>query len=406
VTRIIIRAAVLAASLGATGASLAQTDTSPALKSPDEQSWQLFMTVNAKASGAGPNDALFETWASDGDTFQPKPVWPVHAQMQIGARALSLALEQLQPDFRPEVLPTGERLVGEETRRNKPDFDFIVQNNLFKVSGLKAAFNAARPLSFPIDSIEVKANWVEVARLKEFNGFAGTPAQAAAAYHVNKTGGKAYALVSFHVTSKFTPNWTWATFEHKDNPGRCDVLGCKDSFGAVEAYMAPRSAAESRTHYSDCAKTPALLALFAQARLDPAFANYCLKGSQTDFTDPSGVAVRLGNSVTEQSFVAQSSCMTCHGRAGFNAGGHATTFAGFDSTSADASFGIHKAPVGPINSGTPPVPGGPHTLPALPKESDLMRFGFPADFVWSIPFCALDDTARPPETKSRRCSMK
>jgi len=396
----------LAAALETTGAPVAQTDPNPSPANPDEESWKLFMTVNANAASRGDNNALFETWASDGDTFQRTPVWPSRARMQIGARALSLALERLHPDFMPEVLPTGGRLVGEETRRNRPAFDFIVRNNLFKTSGLKAAFKATRPISFPVDSIEVKANWVEVGRLREFNGFAGTPAEAAAAYHVNWAGGKAYALVSFHVISKLAPNWTWATFEHKDNPGRCDVLGCKDSFGAVDAYVAPLSTDESPTRYPDCTKSPALLALFAQARLDPAFANYCLKGSQTDFTDQSGRAVRLGNSVTEQSFVAQSSCMTCHGRAGFDASGHPTTFAGFDPTSADAPLTIGKAPVGAINSGRRPVPGDPPSLPALLNQSDLMRFGFPADFVWSIPFCAIDDTARPPENKSRHCSMK
>jgi hypothetical protein len=222
---------------------------------------------------------------------------------------------------------------------------------------------------------------------------------------VNKAGGKAYALVSFHIISKLTPEWTWATFEHKDNPGRCDVLGCKDGFGAVDAYVAPRSATESRTRYPDCTKSPRLLALLAQARLDPAFANYCLKGSQTDFIDPPGGVVRLGNSVTEQSFVAQSSCMTCHGRAGFDSSGHPATFAGFDPTSADKPLTIGKAPVGAINSGRTPTSGGPASASA-PNQSDLMRFGFPSDFVWSVPFCAIDDTVCPPETKSRHCSMK
>ncbi|HEX9167800.1 MAG TPA: hypothetical protein VF886_02575 [Roseiarcus sp.] len=389
------------------GASVAQTDPNPALNNPDEQSWKLFVTVNANAAGPGDNNALFETWASDGDMFQTTPVWPSGgSQMQIGARALSLAIERPHPHFLPEVLPTGERLIGEETRRNKSAFDFIVQNNLFKVSGLKAAFTAGKPIAFPVDSMEVKANWVEVGRLKEFNGFAGSPAEAAAAYHVNETGGKQYALVSFHIISKLVPNWTWATFEHKDNPGRCDVLGCKDSFGAIDAYVAPLSPVESQAHYPDCAKSPALLALFAQARLDPAFSNYCLKGSQTDFTDPSGLAIRLGNSVTEQTFVAQASCMTCHGRAAFDADGHATTFAGFDPTSVNEPFGIGNAPIGPINSGWFWAPGGPPSFPALANGSDLTRFGFPADFVWSIPFCAIDDTAQPPQTKSRFCSAK
>jgi hypothetical protein len=384
--------AAIVTTLGLASVSVAQTDPNPALNSPDQQSWELFMTVNANAASAGNNNALFETWASDGDTFQPSPAWPSAAQMQIGSRALSLVLQQVHPRFAPRVVPGGPALVGEETRRNKPDFDFIVQNNLFKVSGLKTAFAAAKPIAFPVDSMEVKANWVEVDRLKEFNGFTGTPIEAAAAYHVNSTGGKQYALVSFHIISRLVPNWTWATFEHEDNPGRCDVIGCKDSFGAVDAYVAPLSPVESQTHYPGCAKTPAVLALFAQAHVDPAFANYCLKGSQSDFTDSSGLAIRLGNSVTEQSFVAQSSCMTCHGRAAFDASGRATTSGGFDLTSIGEPSESGNAPVGPINSSR--------------REGVLTRFGLPADFVWSVPFCAIDDTAEPPETKSRLCSSK
>jgi hypothetical protein len=245
--RVIAFFGVAGVSLGVIGSGFAQTGPNRLQNNADRQSWELFMTVNADAASAGDNNALFETWASDGDTFRAKPVWPSGgSQMQIGARALSLAIEQLHPHFRPELLPTGSRLIGEETRRNRPAFDFIVQNHLFKV-GLKAAFAAAKPIAFPVDSIEVKANWVEVDRLKEFNGFAGSRAAAAAAYHVNETGGKQYALVSFHIISNRVPNWTWATFEHKDNPGRCDVLGCKDSFGAVAAYVAPRSQVESQT---------------------------------------------------------------------------------------------------------------------------------------------------------------
>jgi hypothetical protein len=71
-----------------------------------------------------------------------------------------------------------------------------------------------------------RPHWVEIDQLQSFNGFAGTPAEAAKLYHVNSAGGKQYALVSMHVISKMVPNWTWATFEHKDNPGRCDVIGC------------------------------------------------------------------------------------------------------------------------------------------------------------------------------------
>ena len=154
-----------------------------------------------------------------------------------------------------------------------------------------------------------------------------------------------------HVISKLAPNWTWATFEHKDNPGRCDVIGCKDAFGAQQAFVPPNSAVESKQHYPDCVKTTELAALFAHANLDPAYANYCLKGSQSDFTDATGLAIRLGNSVTEKSFVDQASCITCHGRAAVDETGKMTSFAGFGPISINLPLtqNAGNAPVGPID---------------------------------------------------------
>ena len=84
---------------------------------------------------------------------------------------------------------------------------------------------------------------MELGHLNGFNGFSGSAADAAKLYHVNKASdGKEYALVAMHVISKLVPNWTWATFEHRDNPGRCDVLGCRDAFGAQQSVVAPLSA--------------------------------------------------------------------------------------------------------------------------------------------------------------------
>ncbi|MEI9982155.1 MAG: hypothetical protein WDN69_02430 [Aliidongia sp.] len=115
------------------------------------------------------------------------------------------------------------------------------------------------------------------------------------------------------------PNWSWATFEQVNNPGRCDILGCVDSFGAVPARVPPASpSAPQNKLYPACTKTEALTKLFAGAKIDPAFANYCLKGSQTDFTDPTGAPIRLGNSVTESGFVETASCMGCHSRAAYS----------------------------------------------------------------------------------------
>ncbi|WP_426435986.1 hypothetical protein [Bradyrhizobium genosp. P] len=292
----------------------AQSTPNPAMNSPDQLAWQFFIQVNTRAGGS---NALFETWASDTDTFKVDPQFPttpaplaLHEPAVPGLGRLAL---QRAGKLLPAIPPGKGAL--EESRRNKESFDFIVQNNLYKVTGLRAAFG--KTISFPVGAMEIKANWMLVTDIPDFSLGKVTLADVPKLYHVN-TGadGKQYAFVSMHIISKAVPNWTWATFEHKFNPSRCDIIGCRDSFGAQTSVVNPNP--QPTQGYPDCVKTPALAAMIASADWDPAFANYCLKGSQTDFTDATGLDVRLGNSVTENTFVDQSSCMTCHGRAAWD----------------------------------------------------------------------------------------
>jgi hypothetical protein len=375
--------------------AFAQVDPDPAMNHPDKLAWQIFIQVNSRAGGT---NSAFETFASDTDTFQPTPQYPTGPTVSVlraplletFARETALKNGVLLPALPPD--PTQSL---EETRRNRAAFDFIVQNNLYKVSGLKAAFG--KTLSFPIDAIEVKANWMPVEQIPTFTKNQVTVAQVPQLYHVNADkDGKRYALVSMHVISKQVPNWTWATFEHRFNPGRCDIIGCRDSFGAQIAVMSPLQ--PPRQIYPDCTKSQALSALLAQADMEPVYVNYCLKGSQADFVDNTGLDIRLGNSVTEDGFVATSSCMSCHGRAAFDKVGQMTSFAGFVNPNVNPPIG----PLGPLLptwywsfTGQPPIFEG---MPGLTRN------GTSADFVWSIPFCAIDDTQNPPQPSG--CSGK
>jgi hypothetical protein len=360
----------------------AQSNQNPALNAPDQVAWTLFIQANSRAGGS---NSTFETWASDTSTFAPNPVFPAAPTppslrqpiLPVVARQNAQAAGRLVP-----ALPPGAaRGAMEESRRNKAAFDFIVQNNLYKVSGLQAAFG--KTLVFPVDAIEIKANWMPVGDIPAFTNNQVTLAQVPQLYHVNADrSGAQYALVAMHVISKLVPNWTWATFEHRLNPGRCDILGCKDSFGAQTAFVPPNG---SNQIYPDCVKTPALTAMLASQDIDPVYTNYCLKGSQTDLVDSNGLDVRLGNSVTENGFVDSASCMTCHSRAVFDQSGAATSGGGF--------LPSGPGPLGPIlpewfwSGGQPPVFEG---------QPGLSRLATAADFVWSIPFCAYDDTQNPP----------
>lgn len=371
----------------------AQNDPNLAMNQPDELAWTLFIQVNTAAqSPQGGNNAVFETWASDIDTFAPNPKFPTTAA-PLALRPpvlprLQRRMLQQSGGLLPAVPPNPAASL-EETRRNEAAFHFIVQNNLYKVSGIMAAFG--KTLSFPTDALEVKANWVAVNDIPTFtNGRVTDVSQVPKLYHVNTgSDGVQYALVAMHVISKLVPNWTWATFEHQYNPQRCDIIGCKDSFGAEQPLVKPNGT--TNQGYPDCTKTAALNQLFAKATWDPAFANYCLKGSQADFIDNTGLDIRLGNSVTENGFVNQASCMTCHGRASFNTQGQ-------DASPDGGGFDNNGAPLGPINpawywafSSQPPIFEG---MPGL------QQIATSSDFVWSIPFCAINDLANPPQTET------
>jgi hypothetical protein len=368
--------------------ALAQPTANPALNAPDQLAWQLFIQVNTKAGGT---NSTFETWASDTDTFQanpgPFPTAPVAPSLRAPilpriARAGMQANGVLLPALPPGA-GNGEM---EETRRNKPAYDFIVQNNLYKVSGLKAFFG--KTMTFPMDAIEIKANWVPVDKIPAFTNNKVSVQQVPGLYHVNSADGVQYALVAMHVISKLVPNWTWATFEHRFNPARCDIMGCTDTFGAQPARVEPNTNGTGKG-YADCTKTAPLTAMLAAADIEPVYVNYCLKGSQADFVDSLGLDIRVGNSVTEDTFVSSASCMTCHSRASFNKGGlDATIGGGF------LSFSPLTGPLGPVlpawyfsNTGQPPV---------FERKPGLAQTATSADFVWSVALCAIDDTQNPP----------
>jgi hypothetical protein len=374
----------LGAMLTLDSAAVAQTDANPAMNAPDMVSWQMFIRVNASAGGT---NALFETWASDTDTFKMDPQFPTAPRplvlrppiiATVGPQAI-----QESGGLLPAIPPDPTQTL-EETRRNEAAFKFIKDNGLFKVTGLKAAFG--KTLSFPPDAVEVKANWMPVEQVPAFTGNKVTLADVPKVFHVNTSpvDNKKYALMSMHVITKLVPNWTWATFEHKFNPKRCDIIGCRDAFGAVQSPVPPNK--DPGLGYPDCVKTPALKQLIAAAKWDEAFENYCLKGSQSDFTDNNGLDIRLGNSITEDGFVNRSSCITCHGRAGFDQNGRASSNAGFDA---------NGAPLGPIQPNW--YWSFTARQPIFVGMPGLKRIASSADFVWSVPFCAVDDTVNPPK---------
>jgi hypothetical protein len=115
------------------------------------------------------------------------------------------------------------------------------------------------------------------------------------------------------------PNWLWATFEPNSsitNPNRCDpkLYGpCFDSWGTSSGKPYAKGHPEKQS--------PELRQAMADAHLPPAFRNYFLTGVQTQFVNPYGKPIQLGNSFVEFNQgvpPGKSSCITCHQYAHFD----------------------------------------------------------------------------------------
>src|SRR5687768_7197215 len=147
----------------ASGAPGATADPDPAMTTPDETAWTIFITAVSPVSGGG---TAFETWASDTDTFTPGGTFPgardgldvrpavlpqlktgniagggASPHSRLGASAPGAAVPAAPaaiPDPPPSE-PGGDSAMVEEVRRNQPAFDYIVGNKLNSRAGLIAA---------------------------------------------------------------------------------------------------------------------------------------------------------------------------------------------------------------------------------------------------------------------------
>jgi hypothetical protein len=314
-----------------------------AAASYDQTAWSVFATLTAPAGNPGSKPVAFETWASDADIYGGTPAWPKPGS-RVLVRSLAASAEEMathgtalppgkcQPqDPKAGNFPPGA-CIGEMVQHNRPVFDAIRAAGLTSTAGLIKAFASNTPIGFPNDSIVVKADWVAIPDLlhwlpKQYK----TAAEIRRAYYTDTAilNGRAqdYALVGMSVQSKALPDWLWMTFEHRSNPGRCDVIGCHDAFGAVRAHVDPRVL--PNTDYGPCAKTPALTTFLKSRNIDPVFANYCLKGTQTGFATALGKPTILANSVIERMnkgvAVQSTSCITCHAYSAFDAHGTPNT---------------------------------------------------------------------------------
>ena len=222
-----------------------------------------------------------------------------------------------------------------------------------------------------------------------------------------------YYLLAITAASKALPNWHWFAFEHVDNLARCDFTGCNDSFGFSHSYqVVDPSSANGATMVFDSNFVPphvedddlqdnvvvfktgqtypsgemsdALAQLFSKLNVasgskadakkptisDPAWKNYRLKGTQTQYYENDGYPTLLGASITEGGFVNTASCLSCHVQAAVNDKGRAAT--GIGSSGRLSMIGLPK-----MVSGAPSV--GDYYI-----RGTTTLTGAQVDFVWGI----------------------
>jgi hypothetical protein len=354
-----------------------------------------------------------DVWPQHCPTFPgPTPGVPAHVvgepskahQIPLAAAAASDLNNDGKKDWADVPAVLKNAVIGavqnELIYRNKPMVDYVFDQQLYSVDGLAAVYAnfvkaisayaprwptpsnpavshpAPQPIvkfNFPIQSVMVKVNWLEVDQAEQYGI---NPYDEENPYIImdlvpevdtNAPPKKApvttkpFILLSMHISSKDVPNWFWTTFEHVDNIGRCDWLGCNDSFGyintqtlEVNAKLASGLAEPNRNftpphslttvdgvsqdafalaeRYENTERmSDGLAAIFNAFGIgtdtginksgrpsisDQAWRSYRLKGTQTNFVTSTGRPSLLGNSVTEAGFVNSASCITCHARAG------------------------------------------------------------------------------------------
>lgn len=291
---------------------------------PSRHAWNLFLLLNhpakdpkiargqpdlTKAFGTPGTTSVWETWRLTGtevcldkgavppEDFNDNSLLGSPVTGKVPEPPKAMLLQKLQSNgflfdrkrtvLKPLFDVNGGVFHGEggfgESRMNKALYDFVWQNRLYNLAGLNEFAAKAVPLSVPVDSMEVKAGWIELTPDLLKSG-------ADKRYYTAELNGKKYGLSSLHIITKDIPDWFWCTFHQKESPNTGQET--PDNYGPPPQLKGT------------------------------VWENYKLGGVQTDFVTTTGHPTLLSDPYIEKGF-EKSSCMTCHARASINAQGQA-----------------------------------------------------------------------------------
>lgn len=380
--------------------------------------------------------------------FAPVPALPVHPNGKPSGVVLSHRGAHKKTYV--EELDPGRMLRDLEVElvfRNPAMVDYIFRNDMYNKEGLGARLRAANAavgqgdigaaqalhVRLTSDAVMVKADFLHQnileaqGLIEDTDGDPATPPNNPDYPYLTvyldgtkETTGYYYMLAMTNA-SKTIPNWHWYAMEHVGNLGRCDYIGCNDSFGyrvnAKQAdganfggtYIPPMQGLQNNQYATPEANpnnpifitgqvyrpsetgeeiTPSLAALFQAmgvatdatdpdpkviAATDPQWLNYRLKGTQTTFTTSHGVPTGTGATITEGGFVNSASCMTCHSQASTDGNGNPGA-----GGSVGASWRLNLFGFGQVEMGAPNLSWFFNPGTSAPYNS--MQY----DFIWGI----------------------
>lgn len=293
-----------------------------AMNNPDKFAWDVFIEISKPVNPNNPDGEIVwqKEWVNAEDVFKDpmnKPEWskivglPLLRDNSIGAplqqELFKEALNKMKAsnpksaNFHSissckENMPH-DSLLRNETKMNKATFDFIIENDMYYAEGVEEFFAKKTKIDAPIESKEIKATWKPIKPEDKTR------------YHFVEKGKKIYGLVALHIITKDLPNWTWATFEHIDNECLTDAEN-NPKLKSIDKYGRNSDGSVSKELKNDFIKN---------GLPEKWYEYYRLRGTQTDFTSPTGEDIILANTYIESGFELTSSCMTCHAKASVGA---------------------------------------------------------------------------------------
>jgi len=209
--------------------------------------WQLFIALNWPSKSAGEPDleksfgdtrdyspVVWQSYKDALDVFsgtEPKP-WgtdqPPYLALNSAVISETLLKANLQSDHNWLTDQDGE-IVRYEIKMNRDEFEYILKNDLWHRDGIEKIVTTGSGIELPaqksaygeVGAIEIKAAWRIIPETSR-SYFEENYKVAHAKVFDPATGGwteRDVALVGLHIIKKtpHSPQWVWATFEHRDN---------------------------------------------------------------------------------------------------------------------------------------------------------------------------------------------